>query len=60
MAIRKTGAVTGQVIGFGQDPAAGGITAEGSLALRSAPPGLAWEQDDEQALAGENEEADRG
>jgi hypothetical protein len=57
MAIRKTGAVTGQVTGVeGTDSE--GITVTGSVSLRSGPSGLTWEQDDDQALAGENKAAD--
>jgi hypothetical protein len=56
MAIRKTGAVTGQVIGFGQDPEAEGITVTAAAADGDAPE--PWTEPQEQALAAENQAAD--
>lgn len=59
MAIRKTGAVTGRVTGI-EGTASEGIEVTGSVSVHAAPSGLAWEQDDEEGLAGENEAADQG
>ena len=55
MAIRKTGAVTGQVTGVEQAPEEA-ITATAS----AAGPAPQWAVHDEAALLTENEEADRG
>lgn len=58
MAIRKTGAVTGRVTGI-EGTASEGIFVTGSVSVRSGPSGLIWDQEDDQALDGENEAADQ-
>jgi hypothetical protein len=58
MAIRKTGAVTGQITEVEQEPQEG-ITATGSLSVPEWEQAVNWTGPDEDALAGENEEADQ-